>query len=308
MPSPNPGAQPPDDPQEPSEAHDPYGGLAQPSEPQGAGGWTRSPRTWIVAGVALVVLVVGGVLGANALSGGGSSSASTGAQGPGNGAGQGNPARRGTAGTLQSIDGSTLTVATFNRGAGGGNSGTTTVITNGSTKFYKAVTGSFSDIKAGDRVTSTGTPDGTNSVTATRITDTGTMTALGGPGGGGGGRRFGGNGNGNGAAPPSSLPNGGTRPDPNSFANGTVKSISGTTLTVTQNDGTTKTVNSNGSTVVSVLKAVSINDLTTGQAVTVRGNNNSDGTVTASNVEEGLGGFGRGLGGGQPPATGSTTQ
>ena len=155
-------------------------------------------------------------------------------------------------------------------------------------------------IKAGDRVTSTGTPDGTNSVTATRITDTGTMTALGGPGGGGGGRRFGGNGNGNGAAPPSSLPNGGTRPDPNSFANGTVKSISGTTLTVTQNDGTTKTVNSNGSTVVSVLKAVSINDLTTGQAVTVRGNNNSDGTVTASNVVEGMGGFGRGFGGGQP--------
>ena len=309
MPSPNPGAQPPDDPQQPSEAHDPYGGLAQPSAPHDGGGWTRSLRTWIVAAVALVVLVGGGIVGANALSGGGSSSASTGAQGAGNGAGQGNPARRGTAGTLQSIDGSTLTVATFNRAAGGSNSGTTTVITNGSTKFYKAVTGSFSDIKAGDRVTATGTPDGTNSVTATRITDTGTMTGAG-AGGGGGGRRFGGNGtgNGNGGGPPSSLPNGGTRPDPNSFANGTVKSISGTTLTVTQADGTTKTVNTNGSTAVSVLKAVSISDLTTGQAVTVRGNNNSDGTVTASNVVEGLGGFGRGFGGGQPPATGSTTQ
>jgi len=314
MPSPNPGAQPPDDPQEPSEAHDPYGGLAaQPSAPQGGGGWTRSPRTWIVAAVALVVLVVGGVLGANALSGGGSSSASTGAQGPGNGAGQGNPARRGTAGTLQSIDGSALTVATFNRGDNSNNAGggTTTVITNGSTKFYKAVTGSFSDIKAGDRVTATGTPDGTNSVTATRITDTGTMTALGGPGGGGGGRRFRGNGNGNanGAAPPSAMPNEAARPDPNSFANGTVKSISATTLTVTQAHGTTETVNTNGSTAVSVLKAVSISELTTGQPVTVRGNNNSDGTVMASNVVQGLGGgFGRGFGGGQPPGTGSTTQ
>ena len=308
MPSPNPGAQPPDDTQQPSETHDPYGGLAQPSEPQGGGGWTRSPRTWIVAAVALVVLVVGGVLGANALSGGGSSSASTGAQGPGNGAGQGNPARRGTAGTLQSIDGSTLTVATFNRGAGGNNAGggTTTVITNDSTKFYKAVTGSFSDIKAGDRVTSTGSPDGTNTLAATRITDTGTMTgAFGGQGGGG--RRFGGNGNGNGAAPPSSLPNGGARPDPNSAANGTVKSISGTTLTVTQQDGTTKTVNTNGSTVVSVLKSVSINELITGQPVTVRGKTNSDGTVTATNVAEGVGG-GRGFGGGgQAPRTGSTT-
>ena len=303
MPSPNPGAQPPDDPQQPSETHDPYGGLAQPSAPQGGGGWTRSPRTWIVAAVALVVLVVGGVLGANALSGGGSSSASTGAQGSGNGAnGQG---RQGTFGTLQSIDGSTLTVAILNRGANAGG-GTTTVITNGSTKFYKAVTGSFSDIKAGDRVTSTGSPDGTNTLAATRITDTGTMTgAFGGQGGGG--RRFGGNGNGNGAAPPSSLPNGGARPDPNSAANGTVKSISGTTLTVTQQDGTTKTVNTNASTVVSVLKSVSINGLTTGQQVTVRGKTNSDGTVTASSVAEGLGG-GRGFGGGgQAPGTGSTT-
>jgi hypothetical protein len=305
MPSPNPGAQPPDDTQQPSEAHDPYGGLAQPS--QDGGGWTRSPRTWIVAAVALVVLVVGGFLGANALSGGGSSSASTGAQGPGNGAGQGNPARRGTAGTLQSIDGSTLTVATFNRGANGTNAGTgtTTVLTNSSTTFAKAVTGSFSDIKVGDRVTSTGTPDGTNTLTANRITDTGTMTgAFGGQGGGG--RRSGGNGNG--GAPPSSVPNGGTRPDPNSVANGTVKSISGTTLTVTQQDGTAKTVNTNGGTVVSVLKAVSLNDLTTGQAVTVRGKTNSDGTVTATNVVEGLGG-GRGFGGGggQAPGTGSTT-
>jgi hypothetical protein len=91
------------------------------------------------------------------------------------------------------------------------------------------------------------------------------------------------------------------------MANGTVKSISGTTLTVTQQDGTTKTVNTNSSTVVSVLKSVSINDLTTGQQVTVRGKTNSDGTVTASSVAEGLGG-GRGFGGGgQAPGPGSTT-
>ena len=288
------------------EPHDPYGETAAPdyARPQGS-----SRRPWMIgAAVGVVVLAVGGFFGVKALAGGGSSSTSTASQNPANGGGPGGAGRRGTVGTLQSIDGSTLTVATFNRGGDNGTNaagGTTTVVTNGSTKFYKAASGSLSDIKTGDRVTAMGTPDGTNSLTAARITDTGTMNAALGPGGGGGVRRFG-NGNGNGAPPPSN-PNV-TRPDPNSFANGTVKSISGTTLTVTQNDGTTKTVNSNGSTVVSVLKAVSINDLTTGQAVTVRGNNNSDGTVTASNVVEGMGGFGRGFGGGQPPATGSTTQ
>jgi hypothetical protein len=261
----------------------------------------------VAAIVAVVVLVLGGFFGVKALAGGGSSSASTANTQPANGQGRG--AGGGTFGTLESIDGSTLTVATFNRGANGANAGggTTTVLTNSSTKFAKAVTGSFSDIKVGDRVTSTGTPDGTNTLTASRVTDTGTMTGGFGGQGAGGGRRFGGNGNGTGGPPPS-APNGAARPDPNSVANGTVKSISGTTLMVTQQDGTTKTVNTNGSTVVSVLKSVSINDLTTGQPVTVRGKTNSDGTVTATNVAEGLGG-GRGFGrGGQPPGTGSTTQ
>ena len=69
---------------------------------------------------------------------------------------------------------------------------------------------------------------------------------------------------------------------------------------------------------VMVLKAVSINDLQTGQAIVVRGATNSDGTVTASNVAEGVGVFGRGGGfggrfgggggNGQPPDTGTQTQ
>jgi hypothetical protein len=312
-PRPRPGEEPLDEPHQPQEAHDPYGDMPSRPPEQRSAFW-RSPRTRVVAAAAVVVLAVGAFFGVKAMAGGGSSTSAA-TQGAGNGAGRGNPGGRGTAGTLQSVDGSTLTVAIFNRGANGNNAGggTTTVITNGSTKFYKTVTGSFSDVKAGDRVTATGTPDGTNSLTAARITDTGTMMgAFGGAGGGpgGGGGRFGGNGteNGNGAAPPSSLPNGAARPDPNSFANGTVKSISGTTLTVTQQDGTTKTVNTNGSTVVSVLKAVSINDLTTGQPITVRGTPNSDGTVTASNVVQGLGGFGRGSRDRQAPGPGTTTQ
>src|SRR5690242_2906083 len=189
------------------EPHDPYGDVPAPdyARPE-----ARTRRPWMIAAiVAAAVLVVGGFFGVKAIAGGGSTSTSTASQGTGNGPGNGG--RRGTVGTLQSIDGSTLTVATFNRGGNnaGANDGTTTVITNGSTKFYKAVSGSLSDVKTGDRVTAMGTPDGTNAVTAARIIDTGTMTAdgFGGPGGGQGGRRFrnGGNGdngqNNNGTAP-----------------------------------------------------------------------------------------------------------
>ena len=280
-----------------AEEHDPYGEGAAPDYARPQARWRRP---WMIgAAVGVVVLAVGGFFGVEALAGGGSSSTSTASQGPANGGGPGGAGRRGTVGTLQSIDGSTLAVATFTRGqnSGGAAAGTTTVITDGSTKFYKTVSGSMSDIKTGDRVTAMGTPSGTTALTAARITDTGIMNAaLGGPGAGGGGRRAGnGNGNGNNAAPPSN-PNF-TRPDPNTFAAGTVKSISGSTMTVTEADGTTKTVNTTGSTAVMVLKSVSINDLSTGQAIVVRGATNSDGTVTANNVVQGVGGFG-GRGGG----------
>ncbi len=288
------------------EPHDPYGAGAAPEYARPQKG---SRRTWMIAGaVGVVVLAVGGFFGVKALAGGGSST-STAANAPTAG-GQGGAGRRGTIGTLQSIDGSTLTVATFNRGAGGANGGggaaagvgnTTTVTTGSSTKFYKTVSGALSDIKVGDRVTAMGTPAGDNTVTAARITDIGTMNAggfAGFGGGNGGGRRFrnGNNPNGNGA-PPSSLPNGGTRPDPNSFANGTVKSISGTTLTVADAQGATKTVNTTGATTYMVLKSVSINDLQTGQLVVISGKTNSDGTVSANTVAEGVvGGFGGGGG------------
>ncbi|MBV9411392.1 MAG: hypothetical protein JO148_07335, partial [Acidimicrobiia bacterium] len=284
------------------EPHDPYGAGTAPeyARPE-----KSSRRTWMIAaGVGVVVLAVAGFFGVKALAGGGSSSTSTAAQAPAAGQGGG---RRGTIGTLQSIDGSTLTVATFNRGgangangggAGGAVGNTTTVTTGSSTKFYKTASGTLSDIKVGDRVTATGTPAGTNTVTAARITDTGAaVIGFGGGAGNGAGRRFRNGNNPNGTGnPPSSLPNGGTRPDPNSFANGTVKSISGTTLTVADSQGATKTVDTTGSTTYMVLKAVSINDLQTGQLVIIGGKTNSDGTVSATSVVQGLGGFGGGGG------------
>jgi hypothetical protein len=263
----------------------------------------RSRRTWLMAGLAVVVLIVGAIVGVKVAGGGKSSATTASAQNGGQGApgAGGRGGGRGTVGTLQSVDGQTLTVATRN-----GN--TTTVITSSSTKFAKAVTGALSDIKVGDRVSARGTADGT-SVAAQRITDSGTTNmgfGGGGFGGGGQGRRPGGN------APPGSVPNS-TRPDNGAFATGTVKSISGSILTVAQNDGTTKTVTTSPSTVVSIVKASSLQDLATGQTVTIQGKTNTDGTVTATAVEEGLAGFGPGRGGpggpggqGGPPAAGAS--
>src|SRR4051794_41889744 len=130
-----------DEPQQVPEEHHPSGEAA----PDYARPEPRSRRPWIIAAVAgVVVLIVGGFFGVKALAGGGSST-STASQAPGNGQGQGR-GRQGTIGTLQSIDGATLTVATFNRGGGnnapngggakgrGGN--TTTGTQGGSTEVY----------------------------------------------------------------------------------------------------------------------------------------------------------------------------
>src|SRR5438270_1661184 len=113
----------------PDEDHGAYGDAPPPFE-EGGASRRLTPRVWISIGVAAVLLAVGGFVGLKAASGGGSKSATAAAEG----GPPGTPGRGGTVGTLQSVDGSTLTVATFN-GA------TTTVITSSSTRFMKAVTG-----------------------------------------------------------------------------------------------------------------------------------------------------------------------
>src|SRR5205807_3150823 len=126
-------------------------------------------RTLVILGAAVVVLAVGGFLGVKAASGGGSKPTTAAAQGAGGAGGQGrNFGGRGTFGTLQSVDGPNLTIAT-------GNGSTTVATTSSSTRFTKTVTGAFSDIKVGDRVVAMGTPNGTNALTAQRITDNGTV-------------------------------------------------------------------------------------------------------------------------------------
>jgi hypothetical protein len=75
-----------------------------------------------------------------------------------------------------------------------------------------------------------------------------------------------------------------------------VKSVDGSTLTVTQSDGTTRTVTTSPSTQITVLKPTTLDGLATGQPVLVAGPTNSDGTVRATTVLEGAGGMGLGFG------------
>jgi hypothetical protein len=259
----------------------------------------RPSRAWIAG--ALVVALVGGVVGFRLATGGKSAVSATTVQNgsaPAAAAGGGRRFGGGLVGTLASVSGDTLIVTTA--------SGVkTTVHTSSATTFTQTVDGSINDVKVGDHVLAMGASAGTNHITAQRITDSGTEAAT-----------FGTQRQGAppGAVPPAGTGNGNvpnrtrTRP-PGSFAAGTVKSISGSTLVVTGTDGTTlTTVDTTSSTTVSVVKTISVQALTTGETVRVQGTTAADGSVTATAVREGAGGFGAGgFGpGGPPPGAGTT--
>ena len=81
------------------------------------------------------------------------------------------------------------------------------------------------------------------------------------------------------------------------FTSGEITSVDGDTVTLTLDDGSTVTVTTSGDTTVSVEGEVG--DLATGDTVTVIGETDDDGNVTATSISEGAG-FG-GFGGGTPP-------
>lgn len=90
---------------------------------------------------------------------------------------------------------------------------------------------------------------------------------------------------------------------------GTVQSVNGNTITITTPNGGTVTVTLNGSTTVTKTDTGSINDVTPGENIIVRGTTNSDGSTTANQITVGNGALGFGFGGrggngnGGPPAT-----
>ena len=91
---------------------------------------------------------------------------------------------------------------------------------------------------------------------------------------------------------------------------GTVQSVNGNTIAVTDAQGQTKTVTLESGTTITKSTTGSASDITTGETIVVRGTANSDGSTTAQSVSignGGFGGFGGPGGGGPPPDTASSS-
>jgi hypothetical protein len=231
----------------------------------------HSRKTWIVAGIgaiaiaALSVAVINVASSHTATAGGNSTGFRGGGAPPG--VGRNGPGGRGNVGTIAAIDGATITLTT--------QTGTTKVVTSANTTVSLSVAGAIGDIKTGDHVVVTGAASGTT-VAADRIVDLGTnaTSGFGGPGGGLGG-------------PPGGNPPAGARQGNGGFVTGTVAAIDGTSFTITATNGTSTKVTTTSSTQVTKEKTGSLQDLITGDQVTVIGPTGSDGTVTATAIRQG---------------------
>lgn len=101
---------------------------------------------------------------------------------------------------------------------------------------------------------------------------------------------------------------GGQFPGGGGFTRGTVKSVDGTTVYLTDANGNTVKVTTGDSTKVTTTKEGKVGDLQPGQSVTVMGSKGADGSYSATQLTEGgAGGFGGrgGQGGGQGGGTGT---
>lgn len=278
-----------------------------PTAPAAGGDASKGRGQFVKIGIAVAVVgVAGGVIWkatsqhATAVT---TTNAATSGPAPGANTGGANGRRLGggTAGTLKSVNGSSLVVT-----ATDGSS--VTVKTSSTTTIEKSVTGSIGDVKVGDNVVATGSSTGADALTAQRVVDSGTLARDGGPGGGGfrppangqapaGAPDGTGTGTAGGTAPPAGP--GGFGGAAGGFAAGKVTSINGATLVITGRDGTTTTtVDTTGAT-ITVLRPSTLKDLKIGDQTVVRGTTATDGSVTATSVQQGGlgGGFGGGFGG-----------
>jgi hypothetical protein len=121
----------------------------------------------------------------------------------------------------------------------------------------------------------------------------GALGGAGQPGGGQGGGALGGINNGGTGA--GGTGQGGQNRTPGDFENlttGTIQSIDGTTITLKLPDGSTVKVSTSATTTVTKTSKATVGDLKSGERIVVRGAKGSDGSVAATSVTEGQGGFG----------------
>jgi hypothetical protein len=179
---------------------------------------------------------------------------------------------RGVAGTLKAVNGTTLTITKAE-------GGTATVTTSASTAVRKTVAGTVSDIKAGQIVAVHGTSSGQNAISADQVALLPAAVApklSAGPFPG----RF------------------GTKAAEAGFALGTVAKSANGTFTVNMPGGTSVAVTTTSSTKVVKTVDSSVKDLVVGQPIVAIGTVNSDGSVSATEVDQSSAdlGFGKGFG------------
>ncbi len=165
--------------------------------------------------------------------------------------------RRAAGGTLKSVNGSTLTVTTP-RG------GDVTVKTDSGTKVTRIVKGALNDVTAGAVVAVHGTANGTAGIAAEQVAVLPAKTPA--PAGKG----------------PMAY---GPKAQAAGFALGTVQSVSASGFTVSSG-GSTITVTTSSSTAFSKTVQAGVSDLVTGQPIAVGGTPNSDGSITASTIQQ----------------------
>jgi hypothetical protein len=89
------------------------------------------------------------------------------------------------------------------------------------------------------------------------------------------------------------------------FTSGTVTAVDGDTVTLELEDGSTVTVTTTDDTTVTTTTDAAVSDLAEGDSLTVVGEADDDGNVSATSISEGATGFGGGMGGGTPPTDSS---
>ncbi len=204
-------------------------------------------------------------------------------------------------GTVTAVSGNTLTVAASAWPKASSTAQTTYSVDATNAKIYKgdaSTTISVSSVAAGDSVMVQGTVSGTN-VAATVIRD-GFPRPVGGPAMPSGERRIG---QGASSTPPIT---GNGEP----VVGGTITTISGNTLTVTNASNVTYAIDVSGATIVKNGTSTAIANLSTGDSVVVQGTVNGTSVTASSVIDQGVkaasassttkssgGGFGFGFGG-----------